>query len=246
MSTIRTASTVLLSPVACDEESWQFVSMPSANHFLYPGHGKRERAPGWTLEQMADEVVDRYQGPIDIIAIAIGGSIAQYILTRHPERVRSAFIACSRPAVGHRDPGRWRTEMNARATAALDLGMAGVVEASLKRWFTKQAIEANLPGVLYARRALLAMDPLAWADVWRARQRSAFIAPELFAAMRQRVSVVAAADDASVSRSEVEALSRLIPGSRLEVLPGPHMIHLEQPGPLADAIRRHLSWVRPN
>ena len=82
-----------------------------------------------------------------------------------PTRVRSLFVACT-GAVG-RPRGRW----SSRAADAEALGMEGVLDVTLERWFTAGGARAATPstrGVDYARSALLALDPAAFADGWRA------------------------------------------------------------------------------
>ncbi len=41
----------------------------------------------------------------------------------------------------------------------------------------------------------------------------------------------------------LERLHELFPNSRVEIMPGPHMMHLEQPEGFAAALDRHFVWA---
>src|SRR2546423_5053787 len=89
--------------------------------------------------------------------------VAQHVALRHPERFRSLLVACTGAAV---EPGG----MLERAAEVEARGIHGVLETTLERWFTPAALAAvpEHPGVAYARRTLLALDPGSFADGWRA------------------------------------------------------------------------------
>lgn len=240
------ATFVLLNPVGMDGDCWQFLGFPDAQTFHYPGHGGRARQPGWTFEQMADEVVERFAGPLDLLGISMGGAMIGHILTRHPDRVRSAIIACSggiaRAAqVDDDHDARLRTA-NARAEPARQGGMQGALDANLPRWFTSFARRTNHPGIGYTRDTLLAMEPEAWVDIWMAQANSEPIARERLCAITQPVTIVAGMHDVASSVSDMAELHAFIPNSRMEVIAAPHMIHLERAESLGAAIDRHFTW----
>ena len=66
--------------------------------------------------------------------------------------------------------------------------------------------------------------------------------PERIKAITQPVTIVAGTRDAASGVAGLGALHQLIPNSRFEIVPGPHMIHLERPDALAAAIDRHFIW----
>ena len=240
------ATLVLINPIGNDADCWQFLGPIGGQPFLYPGHGGRERLPGWTHQQIADEVVAKFAGPLDLVGISIGGSIIAHILTRHPDRVRSALIASSRlvpPGTGKPEVELHRRTQIERGELALRSGMAAVVEATLPRWFTPLAIRTEAPGVAYARRTLLAMDPQAWNDIWLAGANSVPVSPQALSAVHQPVTLIAATHDVSAGLAGAAYAHELIPHSRLEIVAGPHMLHLEEPLSLLSALERHFAWV---
>ncbi|MFT5446001.1 MAG: 3-oxoadipate enol-lactonase [Gammaproteobacteria bacterium] len=236
------ATFVQLNPIGMDGDCWHFLDFPDAQTFRYPGHGGRARQPGWTFEQMADEVVERFPGPLDLLGLSMGGAMVGHILTRHPDRVRSAVIACSGGVarVANHD-ARLRTA-NARAEPVLQGGMQGALDANLPRWFTSFARRTAHQGVDYTRKTLLAMEADAWVDTCMAQANSEPIAHERLRAITQPVTIVAGMHDVASSVSNMAELHELIPNSRMEIIAAPHMIHLERPESLGAAIDRHFTW----
>src|SRR5580658_7124782 len=144
------ATLVLLNSLGGDDAAWQFLGITGGHPVSYPGHGTRPRQPGWTHEGVAEEVAAAFDGPLDLVGVALGGLVVLQILVRHPDRIRSAVIACGGSV---RDA---RTRIDAlrkvavgRGEAAVEGGMAAVVDETLARWFTPSAVAVGHPGVEY-------------------------------------------------------------------------------------------------
>jgi pimeloyl-ACP methyl ester carboxylesterase len=236
------ATLVLVNPVASDIGSWQFLGITDAKAINFPGHGGRPLEKGWTQQQMADEIVAAFPGPLDLVGVAFGGGVVQHILTRHPERVRSALIACTGPATGKADREAQRREVIERGEPALKHGMPTVIDVTFRRWFTPYAVRAEVPGVAYTRRLLLDMAPESWAETWWAGYNTEPISADALAAVEQPITIVAGIQDARQGLTGSVKLHRILRNSRLEIVPGPHMMHLEQPNNLRAALERHLIW----
>src|SRR5262249_8237510 len=121
-------------------------------------------------------------------------------------------------------------------------GMAKVIEATFPRWFTPLAVRTEPPGVAYARRTLMAMDPEAWKDIWLAVANSEGVPPEALTKIQQPVTLLAGSQDPAAGLGLAHA-HKYMPNSRLEVVAGPHMLHLEEPLSLLSALERHFAWV---
>ena len=230
---------VLLSPIGLGPDSWERVPLPpggGAAH-SFPGFGGRPRAGEQpTMASLADEVAAGYDGDLDLVGQSLGGMVALHVALRHPQRVRSLLVACTGATS---DPAT----MAGRAERAEAQGMEGVLEETLARWFTPDALaaEPEHPGVAHARAALLALDPHAFADGWRA-----IATHDVGARLREigapTTALAGSADSASSpqrSRAVAEGVSR----GRFVELDGPHLMHLEHPRELGAAIAEHLEWA---
>jgi pimeloyl-ACP methyl ester carboxylesterase len=238
------ATLVLLNALGSDDAAWQFSGLTGGHPVSYPGHGTRPRQPGWTHEGVADELAASFDGPLDLVGVALGGLVVLQALVRHPGRIRSAVIACGGSVRDERTRiDALRKVAMGRGEAAAAGGMTAVVEETLARWFTPSAVATGHPGVEYARRTLAAMDPGAWSDVWLSLVNSSYVSAEEAAAIGVPVTLVAGTEDRSSGLGGVSRLHELIPNSRLEILSGPHMMHLEEPGKFRAAIERHFAWL---
>jgi 3-oxoadipate enol-lactonase len=227
---------VLLPPVGLDEHCWDWLDLPvEAVRHVYPGFGRRPRndQPA-DLDTWADEVAGLADGePLDLVGVSMGSMVAQHVAVRHPDRVHSLLLGCTG---GSADPA----VALGRAEAAEAGTMTAVLDATLQRWFTAAALTARPehPGVGYARGTLLALDPASWAAGWRAIAGHDVLAR--LGAVTAPTTCVAARHDLSAPVERVRRLARAIPGARLEILDGPHMIHLENPAAFSTVLVSHL------
>ena len=230
---------VLLTPIGQDAGAWERVALPdvpTVKH-VFPGFGGRPRAAvAPTMASLAGEVASSYDGMLDLVGVSLGGMVAQYLTVLHPDRVRSLMVACTGASA---DPAT----MLQRAADTEAGGMAAVLDVTLARWFTAAFLAGrpDAPAVTYARRTLLALDPACFADGWRA------IAGHDIASRLHEVSVpttaVAGTADAAADVERVREISERVPGGRLVVLDGPHMLHLEHPDEFGTALAEHLRWA---
>jgi 3-oxoadipate enol-lactonase len=229
---------VLLTPIGLDASCWGRVELPAVDSVkhVFPGFGGRPRAASPpTMASLADEVAATDAGPLDLVGVSLGGMVSQHVTLRHPDRVRSLLVACTGAAA---DPAT----MAQRAADAERLGMAGVLDVTLERWFTPAARElSGHPGVAYARRTLLALAPVCFADGWRAIGGHDGVA-RLGEIAVPTTALAGSADSASpVERTRV--IADAVPGARFVVLDGPHMMPLERPAEFGAAVAEHLRWA---
>jgi 3-oxoadipate enol-lactonase len=227
---------VLLPPIGLDEHCWDWLDLPAGPviRHVYPGFGRRPRdARPADLDVWADEVAALGSGePLDLAGVSMGSMVAQHTALRHPGRVRSLVLACTG---GSADPA----SALARAAAAA-AGMPAVLDETLRRWFTPAALQARPahPGVGYATRTLLDLDPASFADGWRAIARHDVLSR--LGGVAAPTTCIAASSDVAAPLPRVAHLAEAIPGAELVVLDGPHMIHLENPAAFSGALAAHL------
>jgi pimeloyl-ACP methyl ester carboxylesterase len=232
---------VFLHPIALDGGCWQFLTSERLGKSVFydmQWHGGRPAPSGpLTLESLAGDVIENVQGDLDIIGLSLGGAVALEIALRRPERVRSLMLACS-SAGG----GRAGTVLRERAAEVDRVGMAGVLDVTLQRWFTQEALDTvDHPGVRYARESLLRSSPGSFAASWRALAENDALAQ--LPTLRAPTTVLHATADVTGPVDTRKAMVARIPGSRLAVIPGPHMVQLEQPAEFEAAVLDHLDWV---
>jgi 3-oxoadipate enol-lactonase len=233
-------TTVFLHPMGLDGRCWQFTGLRGFKPDL-PGHGHSPLpAEPLTLGSAADEILGAVDGPVDIVGVSVGGALGTRMAIMAPDRVRSLMIACSSVL----DAPERRERLLERADSVDRVGMAGVLDSTLERWFTSSTLAApHHRGVAYARRRLLADDPRAFALWWRAM--GAHTVRDEIGKIRCPVTTLAGRHDAASSVAHVlEVFDALQGPKRMEILPGPHMLQLETPAAFADAVRRHLRWVQ--
>ncbi|HMH57689.1 MAG TPA: alpha/beta fold hydrolase [Galbitalea sp.] len=231
---------VFLHPVGLDGDCWQFIDGAGLGpivRYTMLSHGDRPLpAEGLSMESFADDVVENTSGMLDVVGLSLGGSVAQHVALRHPHRVRSVLVAAS--AAG----GPLRGTHLARANETQKHGMSGMLDSTLQRWFTPAALaRPDDPGVAYARARLLADDPEAVAATWRALSEHNTI--DRLGAITLPVTVLHAAEDAAGGLEAKAEMMRHLPLGRLVVIPGPHMVPLENPTGFHTALVEHLDWV---
>lgn len=201
----------------------------------FPGCGQAPPMNTLSLEALADYVVDRVPGSLDVVGLSLGGAVAQHIGLRHPGRVRSMVIACT-VAVADQDA------LLKRARVVEEGGMDAVLAETMERWFTSAALaQPDHRGVKYARDRLQGDDPRVFSSYWRAL--AAHDVQRELANLRMPVTVLAGEHDAAVRPSVLRSIAERLPRGRFELLPGPHMLQLETPELFADALTRHFGWI---
>src|SRR5271166_4821806 len=102
-----------------------------------------------------------------------------------------------------------------------------VLQSTLERWFTPGALaDPDHPGVRYARERLLADRPEDFAAGWRAM--STHDVSGQLGEIRVPVTAIAGERDVSVPVFALEAIAKGVAHGRVVVLPGPHMLQLEE------------------
>jgi pimeloyl-ACP methyl ester carboxylesterase len=229
---------VFMAPVGNDARAWfQVPAAADGIEHEFPGFGRPRAPEAMTMASLADEVASAYEAPLHLIGISMGGMVAQHVAARHPERVASVLVGCTGAAA---DPD----VMNERAAAASTEGMAAVLDSTLRRWFTAEALAQSPPhpGVDYARATLQALDPEAFADGWRAI--ATHDVRDRLGEMAMPITAAAGSRDAASPVARSQEIADRAPNARLVVMDGvPHMAHLESPEQLSRVIADHLRWA---
>lgn len=201
------------------------------------GHGESPAPEGpYSIERLANAVLGVLDElgieRTDYVGLSLGGIVGMYLASHAPDRLGALALCATGP---HLPPQQMWVD---RANLVRAGGMQSVVEATLDRWFTDATAAARPDTVEKIRGQILACDPNGYAAC--AEAIGAMDLREDLAHINAPTLVVAGAEDPSQSVDAIESWARVIPGSRLEVLPGAHLVNLAEPAAFGALIAEHL------
>ena len=214
-----------------------------------PGHGASPAATrAFSMSDLAGAVLQLAEsvdgGPFFYAGDSLGSAIGLTLAAEHPDAVLGLVAFCAGATFG--TPDGWR----ARASLVRASGTSAVVGLSTIRWFAPgyldregESASGSRPGAEELAR-LADVDAESYALCCDALAEYDFGA----AAGSMRVRTVCAAGEFDVASlpQEVEALSRLIPGSRYVVVAGAgHLPVLERPVESLEVVRSVLEPGAP-
>lgn len=224
--------TVFLPGLTQDERAFDLVGFPGRTA-VYPGHGDRPPEP-ITIADIADEIAATLTEPVDIVGVALGGIVGQYLMIRHPDLVRSAVLA-NTPSV-FSDPAM----VVARADDVLRTGVLTMSDALVGRWFRPETIAADGPGVRYIRERIAAISPQGFAFMQRAMAETD--TRDQLPGVVVPVTLVQAKEDV-MGPGSIARIGQLLRNGRMVGIPGSHMVHLDNPDGFHDVVVEHRRWV---
>lgn len=190
------------------------------------GHGLSEASQGYTVIDMADDLIAlmEYLGLHDVIlcGVSVGGMVAQSVAVRRPDLLRSAILSNTAARIG--TEARW----SERISAVEHGGIESIADTILENWFAPayRSINPDLWGI---HRAMLCRTPATGYTATCAAIRDTDLTPEV-GTISVPTLCIAGTEDRSVTPDQVEALAKAIPGARLEALEGVgHLPALEAP-----------------
>ncbi len=201
------------------------------------GHGRSPVPPGpYDVAGLASDVlglldsigVDRFA----MVGISLGGAIGQTLAVTQPSRLSAAVLCCTVPTFGGPDP--W-AERAARVRAR---GMSVIAEATRERWFT-DGFRSSSPQEVDRHIAMLtSIDAEGYASCCEAIGR--FDLTGSLTEISAPVRVVAGSEDAVAPPAACEAMTALIPGADLVVVPDTSHIATVAGEPFVRAVTEHL------
>jgi 3-oxoadipate enol-lactonase len=223
-----------LHPVGLNGQAWKAQFEPLSRYFRllapdFRGHGRSPAGDSpFSLEDLVDDVLALWDdlgiASSHVVGLSMGGMVAQGLTLRAPDRVGSVVLVDTAGTLS--DAGR--AAMRGRASATRQMGMDGVVDATIERWFTTEAIASRAPAVSFAREIMLGDDPVTHANAWEAISSLNYL--DRLGQVAKRTLVVVGEKDVSTPPAMAEALAAAIPGARLQVVPGgAHMFPVETP-----------------
>ena len=218
---------------------------PHFDLIAYDHRGIGASAPregSFTIANLADDAA----GVLDalglesahVLGISMGGMIAQELALSHPERVRTLTLGCTYP-------GGPQSRITDQATVQrLLAGFAsGDPEVILRTSFEVNVSPAYAarPGTWEQFREIALSVPSPIPVIFeQLRATAAHDASDRLASLTAPTLVIHGDADQMLDVVNGELIARLVPGARLELLPGVgHLFWVEEPGRSAELVRGH-------
>jgi 3-oxoadipate enol-lactonase len=205
------------------------------------GHGRTEVAPGpYSIGLLADDLIALMDAlrieRAHLVGLSMGGMICQYAGANRPERVLSLSLCDTASEMPPR--AMWEE----RLAIARERGTAGLVDATIKRWFVGSFIEREPAQIERVRRMILATPIdgyIACAGAIRDMSQTTMLlkiaAPTLIIVGRQ---------DPACTLEQATVLHRMIDRSELVVVDdAAHLSNIEKPEEFNRALRGFLDRV---
>lgn len=202
------------------------------------GHGKSDAPAGaYSLDRLGRDVIELMDAlkieTAHFCGLSLGGFVGQWLGHRAPERIDRLLLFNTSPYLG---PAPQWDELISRLLR--DRDMAAMADMFIGNWFPAHMIRDDTEMVDAFRRMILATPPEGLAgcfavvrDADLRRTNTLIDRPTL---------VIGGTDDTVTLASHSEDIASAIPGSRLVLLPGVHMLNVEQQGAFLDAV---LEWL---
>ncbi len=190
------------------------------------GHGQSDAPEGdYTIETLTADAVGLLDylrvGKAHFCGLSKGGMVGQRLATLHPDRVDRLVLCDTAAYMGPADLWKDRIEL------ARSQGMAGIVDATIERWFTAP-FRANAPRSIAKVRDMILTTPVA-GFVGCCRAIQAMDQRETIGAITAPTLIIVGADDPSTTPEKAREIQERIAGSRLTVLPeAAHLANIEQ------------------
>lgn len=234
---------ILSNSIATDHRMWdrQIVELAKPFRVLRydtRGHGGSDAPAGaYSLDRLGRDVIELMDA-LDIehahfCGLSLGGFVGQWLGLHAPDRIGRLILSNTSPCLG--PAPRW-DELIARVVRERD--MAAMADMFIGNWFPTHMIRDEPETVQTFRRMIMATRPEGLAGCFAVvrdadlRRTNVLIeAPTL---------VIGGTDDTVTLASHSEEIARTIPEARLTLLPGVHMLNVEQQDAFLDAVLEHL------
>lgn len=205
------------------------------------GHGRSSTPPGpWSIAALADDAAGLLDAlgieAAHFVGLSMGGMVGQQLGARFPARVLSLSLCDTASEMPPRS--LWED----RLAIAQKLGVAGLAESTLKRWFTEPFIERAPGEIEKVRRMILGTGVEGYLACARAVRDMA--QTTMLLAITAPTLILTGRDDPACTVAHATVLHRMIEGSEMILLDqAAHLSNIEQPQAFNAALRSFIDRV---
>jgi 3-oxoadipate enol-lactonase len=188
------------------------------------------------MERLGRDVVAVLDGlgieTINWCGLSMGGMVGQWLGANAPNRIDKLIL--SNTSCYFPDKAMW----DGRIKMVREKGLAGMVDANMERWFTKEFRERAPQAMAKMREMFVATNIEGYIGCGEAI-RDMDHRP-LLAKIKAPTLVIAGRHDPATPLEGNEFIRQHIPGARIAVLDAAHIANMEQPQIYADTVLAFL------
>lgn len=205
------------------------------------GHGRSSTPPGpYAIADLADDAVALLDalgiGAVHFAGLSMGGMVGQQLGARHPERILSLSLCDTASEMPPRS--LWEE----RLAIARAQGIPGLVDGTLKRWFTEGFHQRKPGDIAKVRDMILGTGVEGYMGCAGAVRDMA--QTTMLLQVKAPTLVMTGRQDPACTVAQSTVLHRMIDGSRLTILEdAAHLSNIEQPEAFNRALRDFIDEV---
>lgn len=239
---------VLVNGLATDHRLWDLQIPSLANNFRIMrydtrGHGASSATPApYSLDLLVSDLAGLMDhagiSQAHIIGLSLGGVTALGMALTHPSRV-SSVVCCDARADA---PPPYIAFWKAKIATVRQLGLAGIIDETLSRWFTESTITASADqsSLQLAKEMIRASSVEGYCGCAAALTGLEYLSS--LHTLSVPTHFIVGASDTAAPPQIMSAMAEIVPQGRLDVIDhAAHLPNLEQPAAfntsLAQALR---------
>ena len=233
---------MLCNSLGTDLHMWDDQVAPFTRHFRLVrydrrGHGKSGVPKGpYSMERLGRDVLAILDGlgieQINWCGLSMGGMVGMWLGANAPSRIDKLVL--SNTSAYFPDKALW----DGRINLIREKSLAGIVDANMERWFTKD-FRARSPQTLARIRAMFLATKVEGYIACAEGIRDMDHRP-LLAKIKAPTLVIAGRHDPATTLEAGEFIAQHIPGAKLAVLETAHIANMEQPQAYAETVLTFL------
>lgn len=203
------------------------------------GHGRSGAPPGaYSLDRLGRDVLELLEGlqidRVDFCGLSLGGMVGQWLGAHAPERVDRLILSNTSPYLG---PAPQWDKLIVGLTKIPD--MTAMADMFIGNWFPSAFIASRQHDIDQFRSMILSTPAQGLAGCFAAVRDMDLRRTD--ALIRAPALVIGGTRDTVTLPEHSEQIAEAIPGAKLVLLPGVHLLNVETPAEFVGAITAHLS-----